>query len=140
MQVKVRAVIWHHDCVVVARESRHGAPHLSLPGGRPERGERLLDALTREVLEETGLHVRVGRLLYVAECVNDSGLQDLNLVFAAAAVDPVDAQAVCLVDPTNPREVRVLPPILDAIAADAPGPPAARVLGNVWEPSTAPLY
>lgn len=136
MQVKVRALIWHDDRVVVARESRRGEPHLSLPGGRPDRGERLMDALEREVLEETGLHIKAGRLLYVFESVNGSfGTQDLNLVFAAAAGEPVDEEAVVLVEPGDPDPPVVFPPILDAIAEDRPGPAAARWLGNVWEPS-----
>lgn len=137
MEVKVRALIWHHDRVVVARESRRAEPHLSLPGGRPKQGELLLDALAREVLEETGMRIRAGRLLYVAECVNSYGMQDLNLIFAAAAIDPVDEQTVVLVDPADAGELPVLPPILDAIADDAPGPATARLLGNVWQPSLA---
>lgn len=139
MQVKVRALIWYHDRVVVARESRRGEPHLSLPGGRPKQGELLLDALAREVLEETGVRIRAGRLLYVAECVNSYGLQDLNLVFAAGAVDPVEEEAVALVDPADAGDVTILPPILDAIAQDAPRPVTTRLLGNVWQPSLAEL-
>lgn len=38
-----------------------------LPGGRLEPGERYLDALTREVMEETGLTIRPGRPVYVGE-------------------------------------------------------------------------
>lgn len=138
MQVKVRALIWHGDRIVVHRASRRGGQvHLSLPGGRPKPREHLLEALAREVLEETGLHIRPGRLLYVAESVNAYDTQDVHLVFAAGAADPIDEAAVCLIDPREPQERPVFPPILDTIAEDAPGPPSARWLGNVWMPSTA---
>jgi ADP-ribose pyrophosphatase YjhB (NUDIX family) len=42
-------------------------PVWTLPGGRAELGELLVDALVREVMEETGLEVDVGRLAYVVE-------------------------------------------------------------------------
>jgi ADP-ribose pyrophosphatase YjhB (NUDIX family) len=137
MQVKVRAVIWHGECVVVAHESRRGLPHFTLPGGRPKPGENLLDALAREVLEETGLHIHAGRLLYVAETVSGHTIQDVNLVFAAGSTDPIDPRATRLVDPREDHDPPVLPPILGAIAEDAPGPAHTRWLGNVWQPLEA---
>lgn len=46
--------------LVVRRAREPGSGRWSVPGGRVEPGETDLDAVRREVLEETGLHVTVG--------------------------------------------------------------------------------
>ena len=58
--------------VLVRRARPPNAGRWSLPGGRVERGETLVAATAREVLEETGLSVRVGPLIEVVEIVDDA--------------------------------------------------------------------
>ena len=46
------------EVLLVANRRRHGRIKWSLPGGRVDGGESPLEALTREVMEETGLEVK----------------------------------------------------------------------------------
>ena len=69
----VGAVILDGNCVLLVR--RGNAPlkgEWSVPGGAVELGESLRSALAREVLEETGIEVRVGPLIEVFERVERS--------------------------------------------------------------------
>lgn len=52
--VTVAAVIRRHDCYLMVEERPDGEPVLNQPAGHLEYGETLLDAVQREVLEETG--------------------------------------------------------------------------------------
>lgn len=56
---------------------RRGGPPLegqwSIPGGMLEVGETLLEGVRRELLEETGVDVRVGELIDVFERINLDG-------------------------------------------------------------------
>ena len=57
MIIKVRAVILIDGRLIVANQRRRGRTELSLPGGRVNRYESVLDALKRKVAEETGREV-----------------------------------------------------------------------------------
>ncbi|MEL4357563.1 MULTISPECIES: NUDIX hydrolase [unclassified Luteococcus] len=51
--------------VLLSRWIGPDSPAWTCPGGGIEFGEQIVDGITRELLEETGYHVEVGRLLGV---------------------------------------------------------------------------
>lgn len=77
--------------LVVRRAHAPAAGMWSIPGGRVEAGESLVDAVRREVLEETGIDIVVGDLVGV---VNRTG-PDSHYVIHDFAARPVDIGREC---------------------------------------------
>lgn len=67
----VGALILHDDKVLLIRTHKWGG-RWGIPGGKIHYGEALMDALTREVNEETGLEINNIRFALVQEAVNSS--------------------------------------------------------------------
>jgi mutator protein MutT len=71
--VAVGAVVVDHDRLLLVRRGRGPAAGTwSVPGGRVESGETLAEAVTRELLEETGIEGVCGPLLGWAERIDES--------------------------------------------------------------------
>jgi ADP-ribose pyrophosphatase YjhB (NUDIX family) len=60
-------VLVEEESILLVRQTVNRDREWSLPGGRLEPGETLEQCLKREVREETGLEVRLNRLLYVCD-------------------------------------------------------------------------
>ena len=131
VRVKVRAVIWIDDQIVVHRTERHGQPHVTLPGGRVNERESVTNALHREVQEELGVEILVGDLLFAAEVHSGARHQDVELVFSACLRDLGDRERLEVVDPTAPG-VEVLPPVLGYLSPKPGRRGDRRWLGNVY--------
>jgi ADP-ribose pyrophosphatase YjhB (NUDIX family) len=66
--VGVGGVVFDGDAVLVAKRGQEPAKGTwSLPGGAVELGEKLIDALKREIREEIGIEIEVGGLIRVLD-------------------------------------------------------------------------
>jgi ADP-ribose pyrophosphatase YjhB (NUDIX family) len=100
----------HGRVLLVKRAHAPRQGEWSLPGGRVELGESLIDATRREILEETGLDVEVGPLIEVFDRIHRrDGRVQYHFVIADYLCTPRggrlaasdDAQEVAWVDPGN---------------------------------------
>ena len=71
--VGVAAVIWNDrgEILLIRRAKAPRKGEWSLPGGKVEFGETLIEAVRREALEETGLTIEVLGLVDVVESVRE---------------------------------------------------------------------
>ncbi len=98
--------------LLVQRSGPPEAGRWTLPGGRVESGERPVDAAAREVLEETGLDVRVASELGTIErATPDGGVFEIH-TFAAeyrggTPVAGSDAAAARWVDADELRDLEL---------------------------------
>lgn len=73
-----RAIIVHQQRLLVIKRNKYGQEYHSFPGGKIEAGESPEQAVVREVLEETSVHVNVSRYLYRYESP-EWGVQDFYI-------------------------------------------------------------
>ncbi|MDF1524162.1 MAG: NUDIX hydrolase [Trueperaceae bacterium] len=102
----------------------YGKVRWTLPGGVVERGESTLDALAREVLEETGLSITsIGALAYAVH-VEDQRRNDRAISFAFVAeydglLNPRDPDGFIVearfVPAEEVRAIVPLPPLRDPL-------------------------
>jgi ADP-ribose pyrophosphatase YjhB (NUDIX family) len=120
----VAALIVLNDRVVLVRHRAAGSSYHLLPGGGVDYRETLEHAVVREVREETGLDVSLGRLLFASDTIDPHGSRHvINLTFAAEIIggyitdSPQDdrVEAVDLVAAESLSTLDLRPPMAEAI-------------------------
>lgn len=85
LTVRVGVILIRSARILLVRHEKGGKSYWVLPGGRIERGESPEACAARELLEETGLAVAVGRLVYTHELVGTHS-QTLDMIFLGKIV------------------------------------------------------
>lgn len=111
------------------------SPFWCLPGGGLDMGEALLDGIHREMIEETGVTPKVGRLLYVQQFMHDrrdflefffhieNAKDYAKIDLSQTTHGETEIEEIAFVDP---KTTRILPkllttePLADFIASDQP--------------------
>lgn len=145
-----KALIIQDSAILLQRCHIAGQLVHLLPGGTQEFGESFADAVRREVLEETGMRVRVDRLLWVREFiarhhlpVAGDGEHRVECIFrctpeagaaiAVATVPDAEQIDVCWLPLANLSVITMWPEtVRDMIIADpnAANAPAPSYLGD----------
>jgi len=147
MKVRVAGIVIKDDRLLLVKHRRRGLSYWAFPGGAVQEFERLPDALTRELREETGLDVEPGRLVYIVETFDSrgQGTHTLNLFYLADVVGEV-ATAVQnggggehldvpeFVPLDGLADIELYPEIAEVIKRSTKTgfPIEAQYLGNLW--------
>jgi 8-oxo-dGTP diphosphatase len=141
VRVRVAVCILDGDRILLVQHLKNSRRYWLLPGGGVEVGETLAETALRELREETGYDIELGRLLLVCESLEPKGRHLVNLVFAGeirggslragldgrlvdAGWEPLDDLATLEMYP--PIGAEVLRCCREGLAGEV------RVLGNVW--------
>jgi len=130
--------------VVLVRHRAGASTYHLLPGGGVDYRETLEAAVSREVSEETGLQVSVGRPLFISDTIAPDGPRHVvNITFMAhvtggAITDkPEDprVEAVDLVAPEGLLGLDLRPPMAEAIVRALAGQVVStEYLGSLFTP------
>jgi 8-oxo-dGTP diphosphatase len=150
IRIRCAVLIWRDGDVLLVRHEKGGRSYWLVPGGGVDPGETMVEASARELREETGYDVEVGRLVVLCEAIdpNPGGRHIVNAVYAGTVRE--GELSVGLNDKAL-REAKWLPvedlvslemypPIgaeLRAVIAEN-GEGAVRVLGNTWRAWSEP--
>jgi 8-oxo-dGTP diphosphatase len=147
VELRASAVVMRGGAILLIRHTRGEKSYWVLPGGHPHAGEVASAAVQREILEETGLRVDPGSVLFVWEAIAPRDERRIvEVVFGAELPEtnqePQRASAdeePAFVPLEDLGSLPLYPPIAGYLrGADREGfTRGARYLGNLWRSMSA---
>lgn len=140
-RINVRTIIYRDDKLLAVRHKTSGgeaADYYAVPGGGLDPHESLTAGAAREIMEETGIAAKIGKLLFIQQFVSERKGYDEELEFFFAVDNPEDftdidlsktthgADEIAVIEYVDPLAVALLPRFLrsvdigEAIANDHP--------------------
>lgn len=100
MHIRVTGIVIESGKILLLNQDTDGPRKWSLPGGKVDDGETLEEALVREMREETGADVKVGRLLYLCDST------DAHVVHITFTARIVGGKVGAVEDSADTRPIR----------------------------------
>ncbi len=139
MNVRPSLLLRRADAVLTLRYRYGEADVYGLPGGNPDEGETLPEALVRELREEVGISVRVGSLVLLGEVLIFGKKGVLHAVFEGEIADgepvpnPAETSALEAVWlPLAALDRLNLYPNVGAFVKDPPAEPYVGRIAQEW--------
>lgn len=128
--------------ILLVKHRKGSRQYWVLPGGRLEYGETFQECAVRELKEETGLDIKVGRMIYMSEAIAPDRSRHIVNIYLTAEVaggtlqlgsEPVLA-GVDYVPLEELEDSTLYPPVGKKILEDVQTgfPPCIEYLGNLW--------
>ena len=90
MKVRPCAMILNGNNILTLRYRYGNVDVFALPGGNPDPGETLTEALARELTEELGICTEIGEMILCGEVIwNEIKSERLHMVFASKLSDHI---------------------------------------------------
>ena len=106
-RVNVRAIIWRDGKLLAAKQKNTDGSETKywcIPGGGLDPGESLQEGVAREIMEETGIEAKVGKLLFIQQFNSEREGRDEELEFFFHIENPEDFDVIDLANTSHGLE------------------------------------